>query len=118
MTLVFSSVAFATPASDINLKYDLKKNVLHISAKHPTDRKERYYIRRVMVYDNDVMVKEVTFPRQKNPVAFEEDIELTAVTGDRIRVEMFSSEGGKALGEYIVEPSSEKKIRRLLRILF
>ena len=103
------SPVFAAPPSAMTLSYDTVKNSLHVSAAHPSDRLERHYLRRLTVYKNDEEAKTVFWARQKLPAGIEEDIDLNAVPGDHVRVEVFCSQGGFAKAEYIVPKNLKKK---------
>ena len=99
---IFLYPVFAAAPRDVVLSYDVPRGVLHVSAKHPTDRQDRYYIRLLVVYRNGEKAKEVEFHRQKSPAGMEEGVELEAKAGDNIRVELFVSNGGSAKAEYTV----------------
>ncbi|MBI4308850.1 MAG: hypothetical protein HY591_00810 [Candidatus Omnitrophica bacterium] len=94
MFLLYAATSFATPPSDMSLTYDKEKNIVHVSAKHPSGRLERHYVRRLVIYKNDGPVETLNFPRQKLAAGLEEDIELKAGPGDRISIEAFCSQGG------------------------
>ena len=90
----WAGTASATPPSDMSLTYDIEKSVLRVFAKHPSQRLERHYLRRLVIYKNDAAAKTVTFARQKLAAGLEEDIEFKAEPGDTINVEAFCSQGG------------------------
>ena len=94
--------ALAAPPAGIDLSYDSSKKTLHVSARHPSDRLDRYYIRKIVIYKNDTADDEVTFSRQKLASGIEEDIAYEAKPRDVIKVEIFASEGGKGSAEYEV----------------
>ena len=102
---VSGAVAFATPPSQIELSYDALKGNLHIEAEHPSDRLDRHYLRRMVIYKNDVQDQELFYPRQTYAAKFVADTALKADPGDRIAVELFCSQGGVGRQEITVPPA-------------
>ncbi len=90
------SLACATPPSDISISYDPIKNILHISAHHPTDRMSRHYLRTVVISKNGTAADTKIFSRQSSPSGIEEDIAFEAIKGDKIGVVVSCSQGGSA----------------------
>ena len=92
----YAAIASATPPSGMSLTYDSEKNILHVSARHPSERLQRHYLRRLVISRNDVVAQTVIFSGQKLAAGLEEDIEFKAGPGDKISVEVFCSQGGSA----------------------
>ena len=55
---------WANPPQNIQVGYDLSTQTIHIEADHPTDRMERYFVRRVVVIKNNDQTQDFYFPRQ------------------------------------------------------
>ena len=107
--LFYAAMASATPPSEILLSYDTDKSILHVSARHPSERLQRHYLRRLVISKNDVVVQTVTFSSQKLASGLEEDIEFKADPGDKISVEVFCSQGGSKKAELLIpKPDGEK----------
>lgn len=102
-----TSTAYATPPSEVTLSYDKAKQVLHVVAKHPSDRLTRHYLRHLVIYRNDVAVDTLSFARQMYAWGMEEDVALPAEGGDLIRIEMFCSKGGIGKGQTQVPADDE-----------
>ncbi len=103
--------AWATPPQSVTLTYDLDKQLLHVSAAHPTDKLDKHFLRRIVVYKNDAQVDTVNLPFQRSPAGVEQDIPVTAVGGDKLSVEISCSKGGVGKGEVNVPipPKDETK---------
>lgn len=102
------SIAFATPPAEVILNYDKDTQTLHVAAKHPSDRLTRHYLRRMVIYDNDVPVNTLDFTRQQYAWGLEEDVPLVVKGGHKVRVELFCSKGGIGEGETEVPPDDEE----------
>lgn len=94
--------AFATPPSEVAITYDDAKGILHVSAGHPSQRPSRHYLRRLVIYKNGASVNELNFGFQKLAGGMEEDVPLKAGPGDRIKVELFCSQGGSGEAELTI----------------
>ena len=92
--VIFLPLAYATPPTQIDLTYDLDKGNLHIEAKHPTDNLNKHYLRRLVVYKNDIQEQEFSYIRQTLPSKLVEDVAITAKIGDVLAVELFCKDGG------------------------
>jgi hypothetical protein len=107
--LCLSTTVWATPANGIKLTYDADKKILHVSAKHPSTRLDHNYIRRIVILKNGTVDKEVALTRQKIAAGIEEDIEYEISEGN-ISAELYSNEGGKAVGELTVVASPKEEV--------
>ena len=96
------SLVGATPPSSVNLKYDLEKQTLYIEAAHVSENLDRHYLRRIVIYKNDIQVDAITLTRQKIPTGIEEDVKVSAQGGDKLSAEVFCKKGGVARGEMTV----------------
>ncbi len=102
--------AGATAATNIELKYSLDTKTLHVEADHQTDRVNRKFIRKVSIFLNgSTESSDFYFTRQKLPVRFEEDFAVAAKPGDRMEVQLYSSEGGLATETLTIAQPTEKK---------
>ncbi len=106
---VYSFFVWAAPATNMQLTYDIDKQVLHVEADHPTDRPERYFIQRAVVTKDSQESQEFYFPRQTSPAKFIADLEYPANPGNHLDVKLFSSEGGTAQGSLDVMRTEQKK---------
>ncbi|MBI3601583.1 MAG: hypothetical protein HY209_01630 [Candidatus Omnitrophica bacterium] len=106
---VYSSLVGAAPASNIQLSYDTDKQTLHVEADHPTDRLDRYFIRRVVVTKNPQESQEFYFSRQTSPAKFIADLDYPANPGDHLEVQLFASEGGTTQGSLDVIKAEQAK---------
>ena len=89
------------------MDYDVLKGILHVEAAHPSERLERHYLRRMIIYKNGAQEQELFFPRQKSAAGFVQDVELKAAGGELIAVEFFCSQGGTAKAEITVPEVAE-----------
>ncbi len=105
--------AGATPPSGIKLTYDVEKQVLHISAAHPSENMGKHYLRRIVIYKNDQEADALNLSRQKIPAGLEEDVSLAAQGGDKLSVEIFCYKGGSGKGEMTIpkEETEEKEAK-------
>lgn len=94
--LCVSSVVWGAPATQIQVSYDSQAEMLHVQADHPTDRLDRYYIRRVLVRNAVGQEQSFDFTRQNAPGRFIADLQYKAEAGEHLDLELYSSEGGKA----------------------
>ena len=100
--VLLSTPVFASSPFDVTLTYDVEKGILHVSAKHPSDRTDHHYINRVKIFKNDALVDSQKYFWQKLPKGLEADYSLTAEVGDKISLEITCIEGGKAAAETTV----------------
>ena len=93
------SYAWAAPPAQIDLAYDLAKGNLHVEAKHPTSNIDKHYLRRLIVYKNNIQEQEFSYIRQTLPSKLVEDVAVIAKPGDVLAVEVFCKEGGSKRAE-------------------
>ena len=102
--------AWATPPSSLTLTYDVDKQMLHVSAVHASERLDKHYLRRIVVFKNNEEIDTVNLTRQKAPSGVEEDIPVETVGGEKLSVQIYCSKGGLGRGEVDVPvPSTEKE---------
>ena len=89
-----SSKAFSTPPSDIDLKYDTNKHVLHIVITHVTHKQNKHHIREVMVYLNEKKVFSDYYTKQTTGSEHVVDVPLEAKKDDTVRVEAKCTDSG------------------------
>ncbi len=106
LIVLISSFAWATPATHVQLKYDLDTHMLHIDADHPTDRLDRYFVQRVVITKNSQETQDFNFPRQTRPDKFIADLDYKASPGDHLDAELFSSDGGVGKGNLDIPMSA------------
>jgi len=94
MTLVCTTISFASPPTSITLTYNFSKGSLHVEAVHPSFNLDKSYVRLMNVYLNGVQVSTLNYFRQNDYNEFTDDVPLTAQAGDIIRVELFCTLGG------------------------
>lgn len=94
--------AYASPPSDITLDYDAANESLHVTAQHPTDRQNRYFLRRIVIYKNGAEETAANFGFQRLAWGIDEQLPLKAQPGDRIKAEIFCSQGGSGEAEMTV----------------
>jgi hypothetical protein len=105
------SLVLAVPATNIRLSYDMDTSLIHVEADHPTDRMERYFIRRVVVIKNKKDAKDFYFTRQTKPDGISIDLNYQVEPGDHIEVQLYSTEGGIAQESFDVpglQPKQKK----------
>lgn len=100
---------WATPPMDVSINYDKEKKILHVSSAHPSDHLDKHYLRRIVIFKNDVEDKSVAYPRQKMPSGIEEDIAYDAKGDDVISVKIFCSQGGIGIAQTTVAPDQKEK---------
>lgn len=87
--------AMAHPPTEINLSYDLEKKNLHVEARHVARNPRKHFIRKIVVYQNDVEAAKRFYAWQTSASMLSADVALEAVTGDVLRVEAVCSEAGR-----------------------
>jgi len=97
----------AAAPTNVALTYNIQAGTLHVSARHPTDRQNRYYVRSVIIYKNGERFEEATFTRQDSPAVFEADVQVEAVPGDTLRVELLATEGGIGRAELTIPAQAQ-----------
>ena len=107
--IISSFNAFATPAKDIALQYDAKKEQLHVEAIHVSNSLQNHYIHRMSVTKNADEPVVTYFSRQSEPSKFIADTALEAQPGDSIRVELLCIKGGVSEATLVVPKPEEKK---------
>ena len=108
--LLFSAgIALGHPPTDMQLSYDIKARILHVSMSHVTSRMNKHHIRKLIVNMNGTEILNETQVRQTTPQGFEKDIPLKAKAGDVINVEAICSQGGSLEGSLTVPAPEESK---------
>lgn len=97
----------ANPIKDITLEYSHKDKVLKITIDHIVRNKRKEYIRKIVVFHNDVMAAEESYRMQKDPSVFEETVALEAKEGDVLKVVAYEAEGGAKTQSLTVPADSE-----------
>lgn len=100
--LIASSLSLATPPSEVTITYNAGKELLHVVAKHPSDRLHRHYLRKMIVYKNGDADSTLYFGLQRFAWGLEEDVLLKAKPGDKLKIELFCSQGGSGEVEMTV----------------
>lgn len=110
MFMLMPIASWATPPSEVTVSYDQDKQVLHVEAKHPSDRLERHFLRVMKISHDATELKTVTFPRQTLAWGLSTDVDLPTKGGEHIKVELFCSQGGhKDATIDIPEPPVDEK---------
>lgn len=101
--LLLSTLVYAHPPAEIELDYNLAKQVLHVQMRHTTHDPREDYIRKIQIIknENEPIVKRYNI--QPNTLEFSEELEIEAEEGDRLTVKAFSREGGTAVNSIIVK---------------
>jgi len=100
--LALSVSALAIPPSDILIEYDADTKILHMEVKHISTNIRDHYIRRLIVYKNDIEVSKFTYAKQTSATALTQDLAVEAVPGDVIRVKAICNESGPEEKTFIV----------------
>ena len=100
---------FAHPPTDMKLAYDTKKSLLHIEMTHVTSNMNKHYIRRIEIFKNGNKEKSMTIVKQATPSGHTEDVAFTAVSGDTIFVEAFSTGGGTGQATLVIPKGSDSQ---------
>ena len=81
-----------------------------MSATHATDKLHKHFLRRIVIYRNDLQVDSVNLPFQRSPAGIEQDIAVPAAGGDKISVTVACSKGGEGKADVVVPiPVKEEK---------
>lgn len=104
-----SSFVWAEPATNMQLIYNVDTQTLHIEANHPTDRLDRYFIRKVVVTKNSKETQDFQFFRQSRADKFIENLTYKAGPDDRLDVELFSSNGGTVKESLVILRTESNK---------
>ena len=99
LCFMLTGMLHATPPSSLTITYDYQTRMLHVSVSHQSDKLEKNFIRRIVVYRNGEEDESFYFPRQKVVSGLEEDIPYEAEPGDKIEAEVFCNQGGTAKAE-------------------
>ena len=100
--LALATAAMASPPVSIKLSYDLDGKALHVEAVHPSFDLNKSYVRLVNIYVNGTQVSSRNYYRQNDWNTFSDDMPVTAIVGDKIKVELFCTLGGSLSGEMTV----------------
>ena len=85
----------ARPPSEVIVEKNAEVGGLHIEVKHVSRNIRKHFIRHMYVYINDSEIKSFSYPAQKSPPGFSEDIQVETQSGDVVRVETVCNESGK-----------------------
>lgn len=105
--LIVGGMAYAHEPSAINITYDAKAKILHISVQHVTHYERIHYIRQLRVRKNDEEPLVFYLSHQTSHLGFDKDIPMEAKPGDRIWVKAICSEAGYREVTYEI-PAEEK----------
>lgn len=94
--------AFAIPPSDILVEYNAEGKNLHVEVKHISTNIRDHYIRRLVIYKNDIELKKFTYARQTSAAALIQDLSIDAIPGDVIRVKAICNESGPEEKTFVV----------------
>ena len=86
--------ASAQPPSAINLDYDSEQKILHIAVDHVTHNINKHYIRKIVVYLNEVEFTNFHFSKQTSPSQMLQDVTIGAKKDDMIRVQAQCTQSG------------------------
>ena len=101
--------AWATPATNLQLAYDLSKQAISIDSDHPSDRLDRHYIQRIVVIKNSQEKQYFYFPRQTSANKFITQLDYKAIPGDHLDITLYCSQGGVTQGSIDIVKSEEEK---------
>lgn len=94
--------ALAVPPSDILIEYNAEQKSLHVEVKHISHNINKHYIRRLIVYKNDIELKKFTYAKQTSATALIQDLPVDAIAGDVIRVKAICNESGPEEKTFVI----------------
>ena len=101
--------AYATSPTSVSVTYEKEKQILHVTASHPSDKLDKHYLRRISIEKNGVEDKSVTFPRQKLASGLDEEISYVAEAGEKLSIKINCSQGGVATAEVDVPQEASEE---------
>ena len=87
-------LVFATPPETLEIQYNPDKQSLTLSGRHPTQDRLEHFIRRIQVTRNQDEPETFYLTRQDSLKEFKVKIPIKIEPGDRIKAEVFCSQGG------------------------
>ena len=95
LQLVCSPLVFALSPSKIELIYDDKAKVLHISLEHITKDPRRHYIRKITVTKNNEKPMEFHYSSQPTTSSLSQDVSIELKAKDTIAVTAICNKAGR-----------------------
>ncbi|MGE0268176.1 MAG: hypothetical protein AB7S78_06960 [Candidatus Omnitrophota bacterium] len=107
--ILVPNAGYSHPPSDLELSYDLEKQIFLVKMRHTTHDPREDYIRKLEISVNgqEPVVKHYTI--QLNTLMFSDNVSVPAKEGDFIKVKAFSKEGGSSESTLQVPKKEDKK---------
>ena len=109
-----------TPASNVQLSYNVDKQVLHVEADHPSNRLTVNFVRRVIVIKTSKLdpdkpeTQEFNFTHQTTAAKFIADLEYKTKEEDHLTVTVYANLGGSASADITIPilPKEKKNVKK------
>jgi len=92
--MLTSTIVGAHPPREMEVSYDLQKQVLLVKMLHVVRNPTDHRIARVIITKNDEEREVVPFPAQTSAQKFEESIPFEAMVGDELTIKAICNKAG------------------------